>query len=85
MITALFSAIWPYLVAAGAGAGALILAYLKGNSSGAAKEKANAAKRDIAARDEQLEMHREATEAERAAAALSDEAAREEAMKWSRR
>lgn len=85
LLLSVLSALWPYLVAAGAVVGALATAYLKGRGEGVAKEKAKAAKRESAAKDEQLEMHREATEAAREAAALSDEQARKEAMQWARR
>lgn len=85
MFAAIMHRVWPYLAAIGAVFGALATAYFKGRGEGAAKEKAKAAEREIAARDEQLEMHREATEAEREAAALSDEQARKEAIQWARR
>lgn len=85
MFAVIMRKVWPYLAAIGAVFGALATAYLKGRGEGVADEKAKAARREIEARDEQLEMYREATAAERAAAALSDEAARKEAMKWSRR
>lgn len=85
MFAAIIRRGWPYLAAIGAVFGALATAYLKGRGEGEAKEKAKTAQRTIAAKDEQLEMHREATKAERDAAALSDEQARREAMKWARR
>ena len=85
MISAILSRVWLYLAAAGAGIAALVAAYLKISSDATAKERAKTAQRTIAAKDEQLEMHREATKAERDAAALSDEQARKEAMKWARR
>lgn len=85
MISALISTLWPYLLgglAALAGAAGL---YLKGRGDGAARAETGSLKKTIAAKDEQLEMHREATKAERDAAALSEAKAREEAMKWARR
>lgn len=85
MTAALLSAIWPYLAAAGAAIAALAVAYFKGQSSATAKEKLKAAKRDAAAKEEQLEMHRESTKAERDAAAMSEEKARKEALRWARR
>ncbi len=85
MFAAIMRRVWPYLAAVGAVFGALAAAYLKGRGEGAAKEQAKTAQREIAARDEQLEMYREATEAERAAAAMTDEQARKEAMQWARR
>lgn len=48
-------------------------AWLKGRSSGKKAEQAKQAKRDAAAKDERLEMHREATEFERQAAGMSNE------------
>lgn len=85
MFAAIMRRVWPYLAAIGAAFVAIAAVYLKGQGAGAAKEQAKAARREIAARDEQLEMYREATEAERAAAAMTDKQAREEAMKWARR
>jgi len=85
MFAAIMRRVWPYLAAIGAVFGALATAYLKGRGEGAAKEKAKTAQRTIAAKDEQLEMHREATKAERDAAALSEAKAREEALRWAKR
>lgn len=85
MISAILARVWPYLAAAGAGIAALVAAYFKISSDAVAKERAKAAQRTIAAKEEQLEMHREATKAERDAAALSEEHARREAMKWAKR
>lgn len=85
MIAALFSALWPYLLA-GAGAIATVFGiYAKGRSDAKAKAETKSLKRTVAAKDEQLEMNREATEAERQAAALSEAKAREEALRWARR
>ncbi len=64
-------------------AGAVVL-YFKGRSDGAAKAENKSLKGKVAAKEEQLEMHREANEAELQAGALTDEEARKEAMKWSR-
>lgn len=82
MIAAILSVIWPYLAAAGAGIAALVAAYFKVSSDATAKERAKAAQRTIAAKEEQLKMRREADEAERRARALSDEEARKEAERW---
>lgn len=85
MIAALLSSLWPYLLA---GAGAMAAAfgiYAKGRSDAKAKAETKSLKRTVAAKDEQLEMNREATKAERDAAALSEAKAREEAAKWARR
>jgi len=70
------------LVAALVGAVAL---YIKGRSDGAAKAENKSLKDQVASKDEQLEMHREANAAEREAAGMSDDEARKEAMKWARR
>ncbi|HWK14653.1 MAG TPA: hypothetical protein VNS02_09680 [Rhizobiaceae bacterium] len=64
--------------------GAAVL-YVKGRSDGAAKAANKSLKDKLASKEEQLEMHREANDAEREAAGLSDEAARKEALKWARR
>lgn len=85
MIAALVSQLWPYLITAGAAIAAVVAAYFKIGSDAKAKERIKAAKREIAAKEEQLEMYREATKAERDAAALSDATAREEALRWARR
>ncbi|MDI6814067.1 MAG: hypothetical protein QMD99_22890 [Rhizobiaceae bacterium] len=85
MLAALVSQLWPYLIAAGTAVAAIAVAYFKGQSSATAKERLKAAKREIAAKDEQLEMMREATEEERKIAAMTDEQARNEALRWARR
>lgn len=61
------------------------IAYLKGRGDGKAKAENKSLKRDVAARDEQLEMHREADAFEREVAAMTDEQARKEAKRWERR
>lgn len=81
LLTAILSQFWPY-IAAGFGVLALIFQQRR---AGAKSERAKQAKRDRAAVNEQLEMHREATQAERDAAALADDRARQEAAKWSKR
>lgn len=85
MIATLLSTLWPYLLAGLAALAGAAGLYLKGRGDGAARAKTAGLRKTIAAKDEQLEMHREATQAERDAAALSDEAARKEALKWARR
>lgn len=85
MIAALISAAGPYLVTGAAALFALFVAYIKGRGDGKAKAQTDNLKRDVAARDEQLEMHREATQAEIDAAALSDEEARKRALEWAKR
>lgn len=81
IITALLADLWPYIVA---GIGGLLL-ILQQRRAGAAKERQKQAGRDIKAKDELLEMHREADEAERDAARLSDEEARRRALEWARK
>lgn len=73
------------LLLIGAALVALLGAFAGGRVSGASRERDKQAGRDKAAVEEQLEMHREASEAERQAAALTEEAARKEASKWSKR
>jgi len=85
MIAAILANVWPYLAAGGAALVALVVAYFKIGSDATAKERAKTAQRTIAAKDEQLEMYREATKAERDAAALSDEEAMKEAERWASR
>lgn len=80
---------WRYLgfrgMLAAAGAIGAAFLYRTGLKRGSAAERAKQAERDRKAREERLEMHREATDAEREAAAMTDEEARKEAMKWSRK
>jgi len=85
MIAAILSQIGPYLIGLLALVGGAVVAYFKGRGDGAAKAEATALKKDVAARDDLLEMHREATQAERDVAALNDKKAREEAMLWAKR
>jgi len=70
------------LVAALVGAVAL---YVKGRRDGSAKAESKSLKDKLASKEEQLEMHREASAAEREAAALTDAEAHKEALKWARR
>lgn len=76
--------LWPYLAAAGAALSVLAGAYLRGRSDARAKADFRDAKREAAAREERLEMHREATEIERKVGEMTDEEARKEATKWAR-
>ena len=84
---ALFFA-WRYLgfrgMIATAGAIGAAFLYRSGLKKGSAAERAKQAAKDRKAREERLEMHREATDAERRAGELTDEEARKEAMKWNR-
>ncbi len=72
--------LWPYFAGIGFSALALLWAYLKGKSAGDLRQ----AKRDTAAKEERLEMGREATKAEIDAASMSDADALKEAMKWAK-
>jgi outer membrane murein-binding lipoprotein Lpp len=56
--------------------------YIKGRGDGAAKAEKKSLKATIAEKDEQLEMHREATAAEREAVRMSEDNARKEASRW---
>jgi outer membrane murein-binding lipoprotein Lpp len=85
MISAILSTLWPYLLAGIGALAAVFGIYTKGRSDAKAKAEAKILKRTIAAKDEQLEMHREATAAERQAAAMTEANARREAEKWARR
>lgn len=85
MISALLSQFAPYLIGLAALLGGLATAYFKGRGDGSAKAETKSLRKEIDARDEQLEMHREATKAERDAAAMSDQKAREEALRWAKR
>lgn len=77
------------LTAMGAAVVAALIAiwrfWAKASASGAAKERARQAGRDAKAKDERLEMHRDADAAEREAARLSDAEARRKAMEWARK
>lgn len=59
--------------------------YFKGRGDGAAKAENKALRGQVAAKEEQLEMNREATDAEKSVKALSDEESMKEALKWSKR
>lgn len=85
MIATLLSTVGPYLVGFLALVGGAIAAYFKGRGDGAAKAENTSLKQQVAARDDLLEMHREATDAEKQAAALSDQKAREEAKLWAKK
>lgn len=82
MIAAILSVIWPYLLAGIGAVAAAFGIYTKGRSDAKAKADAKNLKRAVEAKDEQLEMRREADEADRRARALSDEEARKEAERW---
>lgn len=75
--------LWPYLLA--------VLVAIMGGAYGLGRKDGNtkatnvSLKKEAAAKDEILEMHREATKAEIEAARLSDEEARKEALKWAGR
>lgn len=66
-------------------AAAGVLIYRTGRKEGGDDERAKQAARDRKAAAERLEMHREASEAEKAAKDLSDEEAKREALRWSKR
>lgn len=85
ILSLLTSEVGGWLLAAVGGIATVVFAYLKGSSNGAAKAENKSLKQSLASKDEQLEMHREATAAELEAARLSDEAARKEAEKWAKR
>ena len=85
MIAAILSTLWPYLLAGVGALAAVFGVYTKGRSDAKAKAESAILKRTIAAKEEQLEMHREATAAERQAAAMTEENARREAERWARR
>lgn len=72
-------------LAAGAAVIAIFLAFLKGQSSGATKERAKQDAERIKAQDELLSMRREADKVKQDAASLSDEEARQETLKWAKR
>ena len=83
-MTALLLSFWPYVAAAGGGLVALLAAYLKGRSDKGNAEALKRAGEKAAAAEERLEMHREATDAERRAAGMTDKDALDEALKWRR-
>lgn len=80
LVLSLVAKFWPYLI----GGAGVLLALWKARQSGVKAERAKRALRDMAAREDRLEMDREATQAERKAAGMTDDEARKEAMKWSR-
>ncbi len=72
---------WPAIVAA-------VVAVFGGwklRQSGVNAERARQAREKLAAAEDRLEMHREATTAERRTAGMSDDEARKEAMRWAER
>lgn len=73
-----------YIVGAALVVGAFVATYVRGRLSGASLERAKQDQARLDAAEEQLEMHREATEAERKAAGMTDDEARAEAAKWAK-
>lgn len=73
-----------WLTAAGGALAVLAAALWRAVTLGRSIERARTAKRDLEAKEEELEMHRDATEIERRSRDLTDEDARKEALKWSR-
>ncbi|WEX07360.1 hypothetical protein [Chelativorans sp. AA-79] len=59
-------------------------AFATGRASGRNEERARTSAERSESVEERLEMHREATEAERRAAGTTDEEARKEALKWAK-
>lgn len=82
MSALLLETLWSYLAGFGATIVALAAAYLGGRKAGAAKAETTSLKKEAAAKDELLEMHREADAQELEAARMSEEQARKEAMTW---
>lgn len=73
-----------WLTAAGGALAVLAAALWRAVTLGRSIERARTAMRDLEAKEEELEMHRDATEIERRSRDLADEDARKEALKWSR-
>lgn len=72
---------WPAIVAA-------VVAVFGGwklRQSGVNAERARQAREKLAAAEDRLEMHREATTAGQRAAAMRNDEARKEAMRWAKR
>lgn len=82
MISLLWGKLWGYVVAAGAFLSVLGGIYLKGRSDAASRARAREMEREAKAREERLEMHREATDAERRATGMTDDEAKKEADRW---
>jgi len=68
-----------------AGIGALGVALWRAFAAGKKSAEGEQAVEDREAVKERLEMHRDATEAERKAAGMSDDEAKQEALKWAKR
>lgn len=85
LITGLFAGGNSVFILLGGAFIAAMAAWMRGRVTGARAERGKQAGRDRDALADQLEMHREATDAERKVVRMSDEEARREAMKWSRR
>ena len=73
-----------WLTAAGGALAVLAAALWRAVTLGRSIERARTAMRDLEAKEEELEMHRDATQIERRSRDLADEDARKEALKWSR-
>jgi hypothetical protein len=63
----------PLVAAAGAALIAFLVGIMKGRVTGAQRERDKQARKDKAAIEDRLEMHREATEQEKRAAGMSDD------------
>lgn len=72
---------WPAIV----GAVVAVFGGWKLRQSGVNAERARQAREKLAAAEDRLEMHSEATTAERWAAGMSEDEARKEAMRWAKR
>lgn len=84
ILTLLASKAGTYFIGAAVVIGAFVATYVKGRLSGANRERAKQDQAKLDAAEDQLEMHREATEAERKAAGMTDDEARTEAAKWAK-
>ena len=81
----MFSGIIPYLLTAGGAIVAILGLVFKSRLDGARLERAKHDAEKLKAAEGRLEMHREATDAERKATGMSDSDARAEAMKWAKK
>lgn len=73
-----------WLTAAGGVLAVFAAAIWRAVTLGRSIERAKTTKRELEAKEEQLEMHREASDVERQARDLTHEEARREAQRWAR-
>lgn len=85
LIELITGSLGPYLLGLVGVIGGAAVAYFKGRSDAKAKSDNAVLRSSVAAKDEQLEMHREASQEEIRVAAMTAAAKKKEARTWSDR